>query len=243
MKILLYFILSILIFNPFNCSAQTTDIDDKYVQNILSSKNEKALDDLINAGLDVNSRDANGDTMLHYALMNNDDLYMSRKLIEAGADVNSPSSSGMTPLIIATSTANELQLHKMMLEATNQDTKKEVYQAKLNERIEYQMNRAIAMLQMLLEQGADVNQETPMGTPLMNASTSDWNLDMVEILLEAGAKVNQQDRNGRTALFYAHVFGSDEVATLLIKSGANINIKDRDGLTYMEVESANFIKK
>lgn len=222
---------------------KTVEIDDSYVQNILSSQDEDAFDKLIAGGLDVNSRDANGDTMLFYTLSHNDDLYMAKKLIKAGANVNAPSANGMTPLIVATSKANELLLQKMLIGAADINVKKEELTAKINEQIEYQMNRAIAMLQMLIEQGADVNQETPMGTPLMNASTSDWNIDMVEILLKAGANVNQRDRSGRTALFYAQMFGCDEILALLLKSGADVTIKDNSGQTYIEIPSANFISQ
>ena len=119
------------------------------------------------------------------------------------------------------------------------EEQKEVVEAKVNEEIEYEMNRAIAMLQMLIEQGADINQETPLGTPLMSASTSDWNKDMVEILLEKGAKVNQQDKNGRTALFYAQVFDCQQISQMLLAGGADIAIKDNNGKTYLEVESIN----
>ncbi|MBR1399193.1 MAG: ankyrin repeat domain-containing protein [Alphaproteobacteria bacterium] len=218
----------------------SNNIDDKYVQNILSSQNEKAFDKLLAEGLDVNSRDASGNTMLFYTLTHNKDLYMSRKLIEAGADVNAPSANGMTPLLVATSKANELQLQKMMLASMEIDAAPEEVEKKIEEQINYEMNRAIAMTQMLIEQGADVNQETPMGTPLMNAATSDWNLDIIEILLEGGADINRQDKDGRTALFYAFTFKCDEVITLLIKSGADVSIKDKDGRTYLEVETADF---
>lgn len=216
------------------------NIDDTYVQNILSSQNEKAFADLITKGLDVNSRDENGDTMLYYVLTHNKDLLMAKKLIEAGADVNAPSANGMTPIMVATSKANELQLQKMMFNSMDFEEQKEIVEAKINEEIEYEMNRAIAMLQMLIEQGADINQETPLGTPLMSASTSDWNTDMVEILLQKGAKVNQQDKNGRTALFYAQVFDSQQILSLLLKAGADIALKDNNGKTYLEAQSVDF---
>lgn len=230
--------LSFFSFN-FVANAADDEIDDAYVQKILSSQNEKAFDNLIAQGLDVNSRDEEGNTMLYYVLTHNKDLLMAKKLIEAGADVNAPSANGMTPLVIATSKANELQLQKMMINTMDFEEQKEVVEAKVNEEIEYEMNRAIAMLQMLIEQGADINQETPLGTPLMSASTSDWNKDMVEILLEKGAKVNQQDKNGRTALFYAQVFDCQQISQMLLSAGADIAIKDNNGKTYLEVESIN----
>jgi len=232
------FVFSLLISN--NLPAQTTtqeEVDDKMVQKILLSQNVDELEYLINQGLDVNSRDADGNTMLYFVLINNNDLLMARKLIEAGADVNLPSSDGITPILVATSKANELQLRKAMFNSMEIDVQKEIANAKLNEEIEYEMNRAIAMLQMLIENGADVNQETPLGTPLMSASTSDWNADMVDILLKSGAKINQQDKNGRTALFYAQIFNCNEILKMLLQAGADITIKDKNGKTYLEAEN------
>ena len=237
-KLVLIVMLSFFSFN-FVANAADDEIDDAYVQKILSSQDEKSFDNLIKQGLDVNSRDEEGNTMLYYVLTHNKDLLMAKKLIEAGADVNAPSANGMTPLVIATSKANELQLQKMMINTMDFEEQKEIVEAKVNEEIEYEMNRAIAMLQMLIEQGADINQETPLGTPLMSASTSDWNKDMVEILLEKGAKVNQQDKNGRTALFYAQVFDCQQISQMLLAGGADIAIKDNNGKTYLEVESIN----
>lgn len=219
---------------------QNGEIDDQYVQKILSSDNMDAFNQLIQSGLDVNSKDADGNTMLFFVLTHNDDLKMAEKLIQAGADVNMPSSNGMTPIIIATSKANELILQRMMFDTVqpNNQANNQKTEARVKEIVEQQMKRAVRMLAMLLHNGGDVHQETPMGTPLMNAATNDMNLVMVQMLLDAGADVNQKDRSGRTALFYAHMFHSDNIENLLIKSGADVSIKDHNGLTYMESESA-----
>src|SRR5574344_995532 len=153
-KFLLLFVTTFILNNAW---AQVTpvgeNVDDNLVQNILSSQDEVAFDKLIRDGLDVNSYDDNGDTMLFYTLNHNQDLYMSRKLIEAGADVNAPSTNGMTPLIIATSKANELQLQKMMLNTMPIEKDKQwQVELKTEEKIKFEMNRAIAMVQMLIEQ-------------------------------------------------------------------------------------------
>lgn len=105
----------------------------------------------------------------------------------------------------------------------------------------FYLKRSQDLLQLLIDNGANVNQETPRGTPLMSASTSDLNLPLVELLLKADAEVNQKDRNGRTALFYAAAFGCDNIATLLLKAGANIQIVDNEGHSYMETEKQDII--
>ncbi len=233
-------ILGIFLFAGTPAAQETaTDVDDSYVQDILASQKDDSLDELIRNGLDVNSRDENGDTMLFFALTQSDDLAIAEKLIDAGADLNAPSTNGMTPLIVATSTATELQQQKMLIEAQNE----KIALKDLEEQIQYQMKRATTMLQMLIEKGADVNQETPLGTPLMNAATNNQNSEMIDILLNAGAKINQQDSQGRTALFYAQLFGCDEIINQLIKAGADVTLRDNAGETYLEIQpSADILK-
>jgi serine/threonine-protein phosphatase 6 regulatory ankyrin repeat subunit A len=241
MKYKIFILTFLFLFSGNLIVVNADEIDDSYVQNILSSQDEKSFNLLINQGLDVNSLDKDGYTMLYYVLKNNKDLKMAKKLIEAGADVNLPSSNGMTPLLIATSKANELQLKKINISDDENSVQKEIREAIINEKIEEEIERSVSILKMLIEAGADVNQETPYGTPLMSASISDLNNKMVEILIKEGAKIDQQDKNGRTALFYAQIFDSQEIIGILIKNGADVSIKDKNGKTYMESE--NFIGK
>lgn len=214
--------------------------ESRMVTEVLASQDDKAIDDLIKSGLNLNSRDSDGNTLLLYTLENNDDLLTAYKLITAGADVNAPSANGKTPIILATSTANELTMQKNSLENMKLNMDSQTIEKKVQEQIKFYMERAETMLQMLLEKGADVNQETPMGTPLMNAATNEWNKKIIQMLIEAGANIDQQDQNGRTALFYAHAFGCDNIENMLIKAGANVGIKDKNGFTYIEVDDSKY---
>ncbi len=209
--------------------------NDTAKQLIVNGENTK-LEQLISQGLDVNARDEHGNTLLFYALTQQQNLKIADILIDAGADVNMPSAEGLTPLLIATALASEIQKKLSSISGTISGVRGQILRAQLNEQQAYLMKRSMAVLQLLLDNGADVNQETPRGTALMSASTSELNYDLVKALLKAGAKVNQQDRYGRTALFYANAFGCDEISTLLIKSGADINITDNYMRSYMEVE-------
>lgn len=236
-----FFIFSILTAGSACAETVSEDIDDAIVQKILDSGDTAALQKLIDAGLDVNSRDADGNTMLFYLLTHYADLDMAKTLIQAGADVNEPSANGMTPLLVATAVAAELQQSQTQSAAEENSLKKEIQQANLTEQQRFLQKRSKDLLQLLIDNGADINQETPRGTPLMSAATSDLNAELVEILLKADAKVNQQDRNGRTALFYAAAFGCDTISTILLKAGADIRISDHDGKSYMEIEKQDII--
>lgn len=238
----LLLLLSAFNFFIFSANAEivSEDIEDAYVQKILDSGDTSALQKLIDEGLDVNSRDAKGDTMLFYLLTHYADFDMAKTLINAGADVNLPSNNGLTPLLVATALAGELQKQKIATEPEN--VPQEIKNAKLKEQTEFLMARSQKLLQLLIDSGADVNQETPRGTPLMSAATSELNLPIVETLLKTGAKVNQRDRFGRTALFYAAAFGCDSITTFLLKSGADITVLDVEGKSYMDVSAEDITK-
>ncbi len=238
--VLPFFIFSLLFFTPARAETVSEDIDDAIVQKILDSGDTAALQKLIDAGLDVNSRDADGNTILFYMLTHYSSLDMAKTLMNAGADVNLPSANGLTPLLVATALASELQQSQQPVAAEN-NLNAEIQQANFNEQQKFLLKRSQELLQLLIENGADVNQETPRGTPLMSAATSDLNAPLVETLLKADANVNQQDRFGRTALFYAAAFGCDTISTMLLKAGADIRIKDNDGHGYMELEKQDII--
>lgn len=238
--VLPFFIFSLLFFTPTHAETVSEDIDDAIVQKILDSGDTAALQKLIDAGLDVNSRDADGNTILFYMLTHYSSLDMAKTLINAGADVNLPSANGLTPLLVATALASELQLSQQPVTAEN-NLNAEIQQANFNEQQKFLLKRSQELLQLLIANGADVNQETPRGTPLMSAATSDLNAPLVKTLLKADANVNQQDRFGRTALFYAAAFGCDTISTMLLKAGADIRIKDNDGHGYMELEKQDII--
>lgn len=239
--ILPFLIFSFAFYDYADAQVAGEDIDDAIVQKILDSGNTAALQKLIDAGLDVNSRDADGNTMLFYLLTHYADLNMAKTLINAGADINQPSANGMTPLIVATAIAAELQQNSSAAATEENSLKKEIQQANLTEQQRFLQKRSKDLLQLLIDNGADINQETPRGTPLMSAATSDLNAALVEMLLKADAKINLQDRNGRTALFYAAAFGSDNISTILLKAGADIRILDHDGKSYMEIEKQDII--
>jgi ankyrin repeat protein len=205
---------------------------------ILSVADEETINTLLKQGFALNSRDENGDTPLIFVLKNNDNLNVARLMIEAGADINAPNKEGMTPLLVATETANNLLKQQKILSAAQINKVSLIPEEQLRGRTAYQMKRAEKMLRILLHYGADINQETPFGTPLMSAATSDLNINILNILLNSGAKVNAQDQNGQSALFYARAHDAVEAEALLIKYGADINLLDRYGRTYMDAESA-----
>lgn len=213
---------------------KNTDLEQQ-----MSEANLDSIEMLKKQNFDFNTKDSAGNPVLYYLLTRNPDLNVAKKAIEYGADVNMPAKNGMIPLNIATSKANELQLQIMMMKTMGLDVGNPEIQDKLKENLFLEMSRMKALAQMLIDAGADVNLDSTLGTPLMNASTNAWNLEIVQLLINAGADLNKTDKDGKTALFYAASSGNDDIVSLLIKSGADPDIKDNEGRLYFDVEQVN----
>jgi hypothetical protein len=80
-------------------------------------------------------------------------------------------------------------------------------------------NRTGDLARILLEAGADKDDETKNGSPLICAA-SHGDADVVRALLEAGADVELTDNPPETALRLAAAYGYPEIVDLLVAAGA-----------------------
>ena len=90
----------------------------------------------------------------------------------------------------------------------------------------YRGNTEVA--QFLIENGANLNYNSTMGTPLM-AAVVKGNVEIVNLLLKKNVTIEQKDGNGTTALIYAAMFKNHEIAKLLIQRKASYETKDNRG--------------
>ena len=95
------------------------------------------------------------------------------------------------------------------------------------------------IVNLLLENGANVNDQDDEGnTPLMIASER-GHQETVKLLIESGANMNAQDEYKRTALMRASEDGRSNVVTTLLKKGADVNAKDKWNKTALMKASLN----
>lgn len=109
------------------------------------------------------------------------------------------------------------------------------------------MHANMQILPLLVQEGADVNNEncnSPESiTPLMRSVSSPFNnIGVFTFLMSNGAAVNYQTKNGETALMYlfkqqwADGVGNSflsQVLPALVDAGANVNAEDSSGDTAM----------
>jgi ankyrin repeat protein len=95
----------------------------------------------------------------------------------------------------------------------------------------YRGNTEVA--QFLIENGANLNYNSTMGTPLM-AAVVKGNIEIVNLLLAKNVDINQTDANGTTALIYAVQFKNVNLVKLLQSKNADKTKVDINGKTAFE---------
>lgn len=186
----------------------------------------------LNAGAQVNAKDADGDTALMRAA-GRDKTEIVKFLIAAKANVNQRDQRGMTALMAAN---NNPEIIKLLIAAkanVNLAEKRESSRGDDDGGRTALMfaanNKNKESMKLMIEAGANVNMKSLLGhTALMLAT---HNAECVQLLLEAKANVNVKNSFGGTALLEAVEGGRSDIVKLLIVAKADVNAKDKNGQT------------
>ncbi|EAY09467.1 hypothetical protein TVAG_126280 [Trichomonas vaginalis G3] len=217
---------------------QTNDINTCFVYSPnfhLSS----LLEYFISNGADINAKDGDESTPLHYAASDNNKK-TAEILISNGADINAEDADGCTPLHYAASnnskeTAEILISNGADINAENKYRWTPLHLAATNNRKE--------IAEILISNGADINAENKDGWTPLHYAASNNSKETAEILISNGADINAKDKDGYTPLHYATRYNSKETAEILISNGADINAKDKDGYTPLHYAVSNNYKE
>jgi cytohesin len=181
----------------------------------------EAVKEFLAAGADVNAKDDNGWTPLHYAA-GNGHKEVAELLIAKDADVNAKTDIGRTPLHAAAYSGHKEIAELLIANGADVNAKRAggvtpLYAATLGAHKE--------VVELLIAKGADVNAKTDWGsTPLHYAAFG--HKEIVELLIAEGADVNAKADGGSTPLQAAASEGQKESAELLIDKGADVNAKN-----------------
>ncbi len=100
------------------------------------------------------------------------------------------------------------------------------------------MNRDIATVHALIEQGADPNSVGEYETPALHWLVRIDAIDSVRELLDAGADPNSLTSNGVSPLSLAINNGNADMVTLLLEAGANANTLEPSGESMLMTAAA-----
>ena len=191
---------------------------------------ERSLNYLLDGGMDVNGRDAYGNTALN-AAASNGQAQMVELLLERGADVNIANKKELTALMGAATRGDYELVYRLVekgakVNAINTDGETALFLA-----VKYGHYKAA---KVLLKGGANPNLRNTLPanasnggyTPLMYAATHGLNktptgwAEMAQLLLDNGANPNLTSSHGDAALHFAQVINDQGVVEVLKRGGA-----------------------
>ena len=216
------------------------------------------------AEIDVNARQPDGATALHWAVYR-DDLATARLLIGAGADAGVANELGVTPLALACENTNAAMVETLLAAGADATAAVGAGETVL---MSCARTGSVVAVRALLGAGADVNRREPTEeqTALMWA-VAQRHPAVVEVLLESGADVHARSRvrrkvisrrlqselkygelgrsygtdaeetriGGFTPLLFAARQGDIDSARLLLAKDANVNDTAPDGTSALVV--------
>ncbi|KAG9397269.1 Ankyrin repeats (3 copies) [Carpediemonas membranifera] len=182
---------------------------------------------LIDAGVNLEIRDDDGDTPLLIATMKGH-VGIVRALVKAKADCSVVRANGASPLLIAAMYGN-VDLTRLLINANKSmvDVPDGNDVSPLTLAATFGHNKCVGLL---VEGGADVNgkrRSSDAWTPLIAAALKD-HAEIVKLLVRAKADLSLADEAGQTALMAACINGHLDSIKALVEAGADISAVDNN---------------
>lgn len=179
--------------------------------------NAKIAKLLLEGGSEPGFPDWIGVTPLHSACLNGN-IEIFQLLIDGGADVKAKNDAGESLLHYALRRDPRLELIKELVrlgaDVNEQDNNS---QAPLYVVAVGSGSESAVVVELLLDSGADVNDDDVFGFTALHCVAANGNLELVMLFAEKGANLSLRDKNGDTALSFAARFGKTDVVRYLLQ--------------------------
>jgi len=198
------------------------------------SKTIKIISLLLSKGADVNAKDIEKISVLHYAT--DKGLEVVKYLVSKGANVNAKDVYGRTPLHFASDVyvkTSSLEVVKYLVsKGANVDVKSENGETPLSLAIH---SKKWQVVDYLLPFSKDKDLDILNEIDVFRAAEKGC-LNIVKLFVSKGTDINAKDSKfGATPLHWAAFGGQLQVVKYLLSHGANLNAKNNDGETPFEV--------
>jgi ankyrin repeat protein len=194
--------------------------DDVRLVNAAQQGDHTAVRSLLQARVDVNSRQPDGATALAWA-SNRNDQQMAEVLISAGANVNAANDYGVTPLALACLNGSTAMVEKLLKARANPDSSLLTGETAL---MTCARTGNVDAVKALIARGANVNaKEARYGQTALMWAVEQKHLAAARALIEHGADVRARSEGGFTPLLFAAQQGDLELVKTLLAAGADVN--------------------
>lgn len=208
-----------------------SDIRKKLLLSAAEAGQEKVVQMLIETGVDIDARNARGQTALYCAIYSEHEAIV-RLLLDNGPDIEARAKTGWNSLWLAAQN-RQTRIVKLLLDS-GADTEVRVGtegKTPLSWAIDANYS---ALVNLMLDYNAQVDCVDESGrTPL---SSSAWlgRIDTMELLIENGAQIDSRDKNGQTPLWWAAKNGCSNAVQLLLDHKADVQAEDDNGLSPLQ---------
>ena len=205
-------------------------------------RDHAAVRDLLGQEIDVNAREGDGATALHWAVVR-DDLESMSLLLDAGADVNASNDYGVTPLSLACTNRSATAVGVLLEGGADPNAASMMGETPL---MTCSRTGNAAAVTALLDHGAEVGaREASHGQTALMWAAAQSNPEVVRVLLAHGADLHarsdvhllpvslgegdpfgppfMEPQRGSTPLLFAVRHGHVENARLLLDAGDDVN--------------------
>jgi ankyrin repeat protein len=202
----------------------------------VKARDKDAVRSLLNQRVDVNLRQPDGATALHWAVHWND-LDTADLLIRALANVSATNDYGTTPLSLACTNGSALMVEKLLVAGANPNAALPTGETVL---MTCAHTGNVEAVKLLLGHGADVNaKESRRGQTALTRAVAEKHADVAKVLIEHGAEAHVRTNGGFTPLLFAARVGDVESAKLLLEGGADVNEVTSDSMSALVLASAS----
>ena len=177
----------------------------------------------------VQARDRDGQTPLHWAVLN-DQLPLTSFWLQAGASPAATNFAGQTPLHIAATKGLTEQVRLLLAANAPTDIRDTNGWTQLDAAIQAKQSDSIHLL--MAKAPAAAHPERGLSTSLHEAAAS-GNVGALAGLLDTETNLEARNELALTPLQVAVLHGHLAAAALLVDKGADVNVRDPDGNTML----------
>lgn len=192
------------------------DLDEKSFHEKQDSSRYEVVMLLLNHGAQVDCRDNENYTPLHFSARYGREKIISL-LLDSGASPAARSDRGYTPLILAAGAEHPETMQLLLGSGSRLEEMDDLGRTPIHTALHWESPNTA---KILVEAGADLNATASDGyTPLQEAAIHGL-LDITRLLLDSGVTIDAENKHGQTALDLAILEGKEDCANLLKDRGA-----------------------